>query len=121
MDNNQTVEIMVQCIYENLPPAALFEQLAEECVELSKCALKQARLLRGENPTPVDSVELTKDLDEESADVLLCLDILGIHGSTNLMHAKLNRWVQRLAQKPDFKPVGLNKPDPMAVEEEQNE
>lgn len=37
--------------------AALLEQLAEECAELAHVALKMARIIRGENPTP-------KTLDE---------------------------------------------------------
>ena len=45
-------------------PAAL-EQLAEEAAELSQAALKLARVLRGENPTPVTRREVRKHLIEE--------------------------------------------------------
>lgn len=52
---------------------ALLEQLGEECAELGKAALKEARRLRGENPTPVTEAEARSNLAEEAADVLNCL------------------------------------------------
>lgn len=52
---------------------ALLEQLGEECAELGKAALKEARRLRGENPTPVTEAEARANLAEEAADVLNCL------------------------------------------------
>lgn len=39
-------------IIETIGEPALLEQLAEECSKLSQAALKLARKLRGENPTP---------------------------------------------------------------------
>lgn len=39
-------------ILEMIGTAALLEQLAEESAELAQAALKMARKLRGENPTP---------------------------------------------------------------------
>ena len=47
---------------------ALLEQLGEECAELGKAALKEARRLRGENPTPVTEAEARANLAEEAAD-----------------------------------------------------
>lgn len=38
---------------EKIGLPAMHEQLAEEATELAKEALKMARILRGENPTPV--------------------------------------------------------------------
>ena len=51
-------------------PATL-EQLAEEAAELSKAALKLARVIRGENPTPVSYAQAVDSLMEEAADVEL--------------------------------------------------
>ena len=56
-------------------PAAL-EQLAEECTELGKAALKLARKMRGENPTPISVPACRQFLAEEVADVLVCLNVL---------------------------------------------
>ena len=51
-------------------PATL-ELLAEESTELAQAALKTARVLRGENPTPVTLEEARDHLAEELADVLI--------------------------------------------------
>lgn len=37
-------------IIEEIGEAAMLEQLAEECTELAKAALKMARIIRKENP-----------------------------------------------------------------------
>lgn len=58
-------------------PAEL-EQTAEECTELAKAALKLARILYGENPTPVTEEQAEKDLTEEYSDVVLCAKELDI-------------------------------------------
>lgn len=58
-------ESMVDLVGE---PATL-EQLAEECAELGKAALKLARILRNENPTPVTRKGAEADLLEEWTDV----------------------------------------------------
>ena len=42
---------------EKIGEPAMLEQLAEEAAELSHAALKLARIIRGENPTPVTEVE----------------------------------------------------------------
>lgn len=57
--------------------AAMLEQLAEECAELGKAALKMARVLRKENPTPVTEDEASAMVLEEAADVLNCMDEVG--------------------------------------------
>ena len=48
---------------------AMYEQLAEECNELGKAALKLARVLRGENPTPVTEEAARAKVIEEFTDV----------------------------------------------------
>lgn len=57
---------------EKIGKAAMLEQLAEEAAELSQAALKLARVLRGENPTPVTEEEAWKHLVEEYTDVYQC-------------------------------------------------
>lgn len=54
---------------------AVLEQLAEESAELAQAALKFARKLRDENPTPKSEEECLQDLLEELADVKLCMEV----------------------------------------------
>lgn len=53
---------------------ALLEQLAEECTELAKAALKLARYTRNENPTPITRGQAVENLVEEIADVNICIN-----------------------------------------------
>lgn len=79
-------------------PATL-ERLAEEAAELSQAALKVARVIRGENPTPVGYCEAVDNLKEEAADVRNCLNVLEdafIMDTEQMEAAKLNRWLDRL-------------------------
>lgn len=79
-------------------PATL-EQLAEEAAELSQAALKVARIIRRENPTPVGYCQAVDNLKEEAADVRLCLKVLEdafIMNTEEAEGAKLNRWLDRL-------------------------
>lgn len=52
------------------------EQTAEEASELAQACLKLARKLRGENPTPKTEQECITSLNEEMADVMICLNHL---------------------------------------------
>ena len=63
---------------DRIGDAAMYEQLAEECAELGQAALKMARILRGENPTPVTEDEASAMVLEEAADVLICMDEVGV-------------------------------------------
>lgn len=79
-------------------PATL-EQLAEEAAELSQAALKVARIIRRENPTPVGYCQAVDNLKEEAADVRNCLNVLEdafIMDTEQMEAAKLNRWLDRL-------------------------
>lgn len=49
--------------------AATLELVAEESCELGQAALKLARVVRGENPTPVTMAESRENFLEELADV----------------------------------------------------
>ena len=77
------------------PKAALYEQLAEECNELSQACLKKARKLRGENYTPKTMDEIDKNLEEEYTDVQLCANACGLIVNWNTEHGKAVRWIKR--------------------------
>lgn len=85
-------------IIKEIGEAAALEQLAEECAELGKAALKLSRILRGENPTPVTEKEARENLIEEMVDVDLCLDVLGLVGDFERYDEKLNRWKARIKE-----------------------
>lgn len=88
-------------IVEKIEVPALLEQLAEECAELGKAALKLSRILRRENPTPVTHEDAVDALAEESADVSLCLNLLKEvyqFDTAQIQIEKYNRWIARLNQ-----------------------
>ena len=91
---------MIEFIRDHLSDEELLAQLAEECNELAKDALKMRRVLDGRNPTPVRMSEAWANLQEEIGDVLLCLRVLGIDYNdlefTAPMDIKLDRWAGRL-------------------------
>lgn len=86
-------------IQKTIPPAALYEQLAEECSELAQVALKRARKMRGENYTPRTFNEIDADISEEVADVILCIDTLDIGMDHDIARMKLARWIDRNSDK----------------------
>jgi len=94
---------MVNFIRDQIPEAELFCQLAEEASELAQAALKMHRVLDGRNPTPVRLSEAWANLEEEVADVLLCLRVLDIKTENHEywvgMDEKLKRWVGRLRKR----------------------
>ena len=110
-------------IVDRIGKPALLEQTAEECVELSEalsdeiirllvcmdankaCArlahacLKEARRLRGENPTPKTTPECWLAISEELTDLQICIEMLnaaGYHGDLAVADVKRQRIVQRL-------------------------
>lgn len=85
-------------IKDHLSEAALYEQLAEECTELSHACLKKARFLRGENPTPLSSSDIDDMLEEEYTDVELVSAIIGLEINDNLYYEKSDRWYFRLCE-----------------------
>lgn len=54
-------------VLEMIGTAALLEQLAEESAELAQAALKMARKIRNENPTPKSRADCVANLQEEIA------------------------------------------------------
>ena len=76
----------------------MYEQLAEECVELAHAALKLARIKRGENPTPVSTEEAIGAVMEEYTDVRLVAFVLEMLWDTEVFEQKLLRWYKRLGE-----------------------
>lgn len=92
MERPKPQPILVHCISE----AAILEQLAEEASELAQAALKLARVLRKENPTPVSEEEARASLIEEYTDVILTSDVLNLDCDYILYAHKTERWVTRV-------------------------
>lgn len=82
-----------------IPNPALYEQLAEECVELSQACLKKARKIRGENYTPRTEREIDNQIIEEISDVILCIETIPLYGDNEIVNRKLNRWIERNESK----------------------
>lgn len=95
----------IEYIRENLSQEELLTQLAEECAELSKAALKLRRVYNGDNPTPVRKPDAFDNVIEEIADVYLSIAVLGldrephIYKICKIMESKTRRWEQRLKAK----------------------
>lgn len=62
-------------IIDKVGESAILEQLAEECAELAKAALKLSMVMRKENPTPVTVNDAFDNLVEEIGDVRLLLRV----------------------------------------------
>lgn len=83
---------------------ALLEQCAEECTELAQACLKMSRKMRNENPTPKSKSELWENINEEAADVQLCIEsllnssILSNTEMTAWKKSKMERWEQRISK-----------------------
>lgn len=86
-------------------PATL-EGLAEECSELCQAALKDARVLRGVNPTPVSQLDAERQLLEEMADVEIMLrEVAESWFSSEELEAEILRKVHRTRER--FREAGL--------------
>ena len=87
-------------IIDKVGESAILEQLAEECAELAKAALKLSRVMRKENPTPVTVNDAFDNLVEEIGDVRLLLRVTdfmcdGIP-TQDMEEYKLQRWENRI-------------------------
>ena len=90
-------------IVKRLELERLLLQLAEECCELGKAALKLERVIDGTNPTPIGVEEAADKVKEEAADVYCVLglilsaeDHLEIY---KIIEQKKERWLGRLKEK----------------------
>ena len=83
-----------------LDKSELLCQLAEECQELGKAALKLRRAMTGTNPTPMTETDAWRNLTIEVADLMNSLAVLGIPTDDALIKGiqqdKMKRWVRRL-------------------------
>ena len=82
-------------IVEKIGTPAMYEMLAEECTELAHAALKMARIIRGENPTPKTREEAEGKLLEEVTDVAICASELKLQFDPDLWERKINRFQHR--------------------------
>ena len=87
-------------IIEEIGTAAMLEQLAEECNELGKAALKLARIIRKNNPTPVTEEQAKENLCEEAGDVINCIEMLEganiLFVDDDARKSKIIRWENRI-------------------------
>ena len=88
---------------ENIGTTAMLEQMAEEAAELAQAALKLARVLRAENPTPVTLEEAKMNLTEEFTDVQHCAGELKLETDWRQIDAKNRRFKQRMDEMVLFK------------------
>ncbi|WP_418453212.1 hypothetical protein [Candidatus Ventrimonas sp.] len=81
---------------EAIGKAAMLEQLAEEAAELAQAALKEARILRGNNPTPVTLEEAEEHLVEEYTDICHCAMEPDVPVDWAQIEEKRERWKDRM-------------------------
>lgn len=98
---------LIEKIRDEVGEAELLAQLAEEAAELSQAALKLRRKMDGRNPTPKMERELRANLDEELADVAVCVSVLGLDTKWELMQKKICRWAERLEKNEKLKSCPL--------------
>lgn len=96
-----------------LPKTEILAQLAEEASELAQAALKLRRALDGTNPTPKSVKECLENIQEEMADVFVCLTMFGKSAERDgiliynrymekvikIEDEKEARWLSRLEEK----------------------
>ena len=84
----------------DMAPEKSSSDLAKAASRLAHSALKLRRTFTFENPTPITTEESMLKVQEEVADVLLCLDVLGIDVTDPnidlIQEQKLVRWILRL-------------------------
>lgn len=92
---------IINHITKEIGVAALYENLAEEAIELAHAALKTARALRNENPTPITTNEADNHVLEELQDVYLL--VLWLYGDfkydIKTMGEKQARAIRRICEK----------------------
>ena len=86
-------------ITKRLSESERYAQLAEECNELGKAALKIRRIITpGASPTLMTSEAALDNLHEEIADVLVCCEVLPVDWTIirEIEQKKSDRWTLRL-------------------------
>ena len=82
-------------IVNRIGAPAMYEQLAEEAAELAHAALKTARVLRNENPTPVTPSLAFDMVSEEYSDVVQCARELNFYPNEDQIRKKERRFLER--------------------------
>lgn len=101
MLNPKSEDKYTDFVRDNLLVSDLYLALAEEASELAQAAAKQARILIGNNPSPVSQEDGESNVLEELADVYVCANVL--YGKakddyvSDVIDKKLARWVSRLS------------------------
>lgn len=104
---------MSKKVSDILPKTEILAQLAEEASELAQAALKLRRALDGTNPTPKSVGECLENIQEEMADVFVCLTMFGKSAERDgiliynrymekvikIEDEKETRWLSRLEEK----------------------
>lgn len=93
----------LEFVYEHISFVDAATQMIEECSELQQALTKYLRLTVGNNP-PKDKnlINISNNLDEECADVLVAMQVLNKFGIINMCEVekiaehKLKRWADRL-------------------------
>ena len=83
-------------VKQHMTPADLWEQLAEELGEMQHHAIKAARVLRENNPTPCHLQDEMLECEKELGDVLNCVRLLELHYDETEMKLKMIRWWKRI-------------------------
>lgn len=104
-----TYEDKLKKIFNAIKTKAILEQLIEELGELVQASAKHLRIMRGVNPTPITHSENTENIQEEIADVQICIELAiqaMSYDSTEMQkkidfikQQKLSRWLDRLEIK----------------------
>lgn len=85
---------MRKVMIDKIGEAAMYEQLAEECCELAQAALKRSRELRGDNLPRCSHEEVMAHLEEEVADVWLCIRELDLKIDGSIVMQKEERFLK---------------------------
>lgn len=99
MGKNRNRDPRLQSVLTAYGSEEVLAQLAEECEELGWAALKMRRILKG--TSPADQQEIKRKMDEEAADVLLCIEALELAGYIDpheigrVQDEKIERWKKR--------------------------
>lgn len=104
-----TYEDKLKKIFNAIKTKAILEQLIEELGELVQASAKHLRIMRGVNPTPITHSENTENIQEEIADVQICIDLTiqslrcdSVKTQKEIefiKQQKLSRWLDRLEIK----------------------
>lgn len=93
---DETIAHCTEVVKDNLSEASLYEQMAEEASELARACLKKARVLRGENPTPISNRTADIEVLEELTDIHVVSHVLGLKADSRVFWYKTNRWAERI-------------------------